>query len=689
MSFEWGKVPPVTVRKLAGALGITNRDPSQGLRARYGESPGSSFVDEAWGPMRDEWLSRDRAAARRLAEALQSRGAGSKDLPIRNHEQRLAYLRSCRISKAVREEALKAFLEAHGVKLSSPLPPSRAQRGGATAVGRRSRSVEVTSDDPADPVADMAATMRNMQSVEVPSFVFTLMVFVAMALDTNQDMTSDELPAAVASSLMMALVTGGLEADQHQNRAEVAQRAMPADVRRTANRIALGARRWHQHRSPLELLFQVEHLVRIAVSQGLTARHASTVGPGLALQAMSSVGSEEAISLEEAGSLIGWTRRSMVDGATADAPSTSTGSETPRTPHRPQVEPRPVSAEVCIEQGSSVTARAVQRRKDRWHPNVIAAFSTIEPDEPLEDIERGGRWWASSAGGTAVWAGSKVASHGHRVQPIMVDTRIQPKRRIGDVQLAAALSDSNIHGGVAQTVLIDGRVHFRSSIAVHSGIVGWTGPWVGVAMYASAMMAHHAPPEFRGGAVSGPFGERVRPNHLIADYSGWHVPEEDSENFVLPTRALIAQALDRLPTRIAKYKVRKTQVDVRLAGPNGRFEGFFGRRRGRSDDQQLTVSVVTRPPWGAGVKCTLLIKTGADERENQRVAVEVNRLEWELLPTVNVWGGWSGENDCLRLTMFVPHMLMAPDVEGSLNVVTNMLQWAIVRGNTVGAAVGR
>lgn len=679
MGFDWGRIPPVTARKLVLALGLGAGDPAKVLNERYGSPPDETFVGEAWGALRDDWLIRDRAAAKRLSEALVLRGVGSKDLPTRNHEQRLAYLRSCRNSKAVREEGLRVFLEVHGGVATEESAPRRAPQPSQR---------QVTADDSPDFQADMNATLRRMHRDDVPSVAMSLMVLNAMSAHGEKGSSLDELPTSVASSLMMVLAMGGLEADDRLSKSRVSELRMTPEVDRAASQVARGARNWHQHRSPLELLLEVEDRVKNVVAGGLTMDQAPLMGPCLALQVLSTGGSERAISIEDAASILGWTRK-VLAGA-ADSPDTSEGGRgADRAPHRPQVEPLATSGSSRAGRREDlVTARTVQRRRGLWHANVITALSTISPDEPIEDIEGGGRWWASGAGGTAVWAGAKVTSHGHRVQPVMVDTSIRPARRLGDAQLAAALSDLNIHGGVAQAAWVGGRVHFRSSIAVHSGISGWTGPWAGVAMFASAMAAYHAPTELRGEQIAGPFGQRPRPNHLIAEFSGWNVPDEDYDKFVLPTRAVIAECVNALPKGMAKGKIRQTEVEVRLAGPNGRLEGFLGRRGGRSDDQELVVSVVTRPPWGAGVKFVLRIETGAGEADNQQLAMGANLLEWELLPTLNVWGGWAGEDGCLRLTMFVPQMLMSRDMAGTSNIVTNMLTWAIVRGNTVAAGLG-
>ena len=102
----------------------------------------------------------------------------------------------------------------------------------------------------------------------------------------------------------------------------------------------------------------------------------------------------------------------------------------------------------------------------------------------------------------------------------------------------------------------------------------------------------------------------------------------------------------------------------------------------------MVVSKVTRPPWGAGVKFVLRVPCRGSEGENAVLAMRANSEEWALLPSVNVWGGWSGEADSLRLTMFLPQMLFKGTPESKLLSIANFAMYGVNRANVIALNFG-
>lgn len=108
--FSWDVVPQPLLRRLARDLDLAG-DAAGALAEVYGKRPSDTFVRDAWPTLRDSWLARDTATRRAVVAALRERGLGDVSLPVRNREQQLAYLASCRNAAALRSVVLGVFRE--------------------------------------------------------------------------------------------------------------------------------------------------------------------------------------------------------------------------------------------------------------------------------------------------------------------------------------------------------------------------------------------------------------------------------------------------------------------------------------------------------------------------------------------------------------------------------------------------
>lgn len=127
MTFAWTNLQNVVQKEIAQELGLDWRSPGASLAARYGTPPGTEFIDDAWHALRESWLPRNRPATEALSKKLADRKVGNTLLRLTSHDKRLEYLGTCRLSKAVREEALEVFLSANSSP-SEPEPGSTVER---------------------------------------------------------------------------------------------------------------------------------------------------------------------------------------------------------------------------------------------------------------------------------------------------------------------------------------------------------------------------------------------------------------------------------------------------------------------------------------------------------------------------------------------------------------------------------
>lgn len=648
MSFNWQDVRPPVLKGLAAAADIDMRHAVSGLQARFGATPTEEFVHEMWPALRTEWLSRDRPAAKALAAALQARGVGNTSIKPTNHEARLEYLRSCRNSKAVREEALAAFLgSTGGVSEGSAAPSSGGssrKSKGATAAPPQASTVEFENG--------LRQGLRALSPDRVPAIAASLAVIGSRAVTHHADDPIDQLVTGLAS------VSIGM----FRNHEELIPKrlaegfstmvALDREILEIATRISGGAAMWADSRdvkAVVPLLFEAMSTITDD-DRDMAGRFTAV----FAMVTLEHMAGEEG-SVDDLYQLLDWSVAVM---AAAEQAATSAG----RTTDEDDVAPHPAVVEII---------RAVGEDEDPFVYKVGSALA----------------WLASSAGPTFVDSGDPVESRNHVVTPISVETQVVPQRKLTVEQTAAALSELNAHNGVSAAMWDEGTLRLHTAMASYPAIEPWLTRFMGVAMMSSAMAALHLPAELRGAPFDGPDGVRQPASHYVADYGGWDVPQEDRGRFELPSKKDIRAVLSALPVE-TDTRMAGEEIVVDLPGPNGRLEGWLKRRRGRSDDHQLVVSKVTRPPWGAGVKLVLRVPILETQTVTEEMAVLVNQEEYELVPSINIWGGWSGEDDAIRLTMFVPQMLFTGSDESKKQTVANFAMYGIHRANNVALMFG-
>lgn len=113
MPFSWSGLTPPVARGLAKAVGLNPASAAYRLQLRYGRVPDERFIDEMWPALRTEWLRRDRSVTKDVALALTEQGLNPLGMPVRNHEQRLAFLDAIPLDETVKAVVLAAFLQAH------------------------------------------------------------------------------------------------------------------------------------------------------------------------------------------------------------------------------------------------------------------------------------------------------------------------------------------------------------------------------------------------------------------------------------------------------------------------------------------------------------------------------------------------------------------------------------------------
>jgi hypothetical protein len=689
MAFDWNQLPRPVLKGLAAAADLDPADASVGLRKRFGKTPSEEFVQQMWPALRAEWLSRDRAAAKLIATALRARGAGNTAIRPTNHDTRIDYLKSCRISKAVREEVLPVLLAAGGgaspkkpdsqgavstnaAKTKATRPPAAPPRPenaapSAPRVVRPSPRDEpaqtrATDDAMGDAEEELAARLGTVDAIDVVAMGLLVTMVADRVAERHQD-DSDE-------ALTMGLTAACFHAVHHYD--EMVPRearaglgaALEANPRhlRTAQLVADGAHQWAET-NPRGLIEAFVHF-----NSKLAEQRPSLMGPSAGNVMLA------AICLPVGSKGNGLHILELIEWAIATTQAGRPGlddddDEDELLDLEDELDPDDDELDI--------------------HPVVMGVIAAAGEDE-REFIYMSGSslyWQASSAGLTRITAGEAVKSRSHVVTPIAVSTGVKPTRTGTDQQIAAALSEFNRRNGVTAGVWDDGTLLLHTVMGSYEGVDGWLPRFLGVAMLSSAMAALHLPAELRGPTVPGPEGVRNEPSYLVAEYGGWEVAEDDAHEYAMPSKKELRAALRGLPVENSA-RIEGDEVMVELAGPNGQLEGWLRRRRGHTDDHLLTVSKVTRPPWGPGVKLVHRIPGAETLHQNEGLALLANLQERDVTPSINIWGGWSGEEHSLRLTMFIPQMLFTGSMMSKQTIVSNFALYGIARANALAVSFG-
>lgn len=147
--FDWSNHDNSVLRRIAADLGISGVAHEE-LRHHYGARPKVEFVREAWLPLIEGWLTRDRRFARQAADRLRERGVG--DFSATDH---MAYLRSVRNTSGSRQVLLELFIErGEESALDSPARERvAASRPLVDVTPQRQAVDEVATPTPSPPVA--------------------------------------------------------------------------------------------------------------------------------------------------------------------------------------------------------------------------------------------------------------------------------------------------------------------------------------------------------------------------------------------------------------------------------------------------------------------------------------------------------------------------------------------------------
>ncbi|GAA0273016.1 T3SS (YopN, CesT) and YbjN peptide-binding chaperone 1 [Cryptosporangium japonicum] len=111
--FDWSSVPTRLAAELARELALEEAagGPAAALRATFGPVPRVDFVRIAWPILRDGWLVSDADARSDVVAGLRAAGLGDHEAAPRGADAQLAYLRSCRNNRRLRQLVLDRFLE--------------------------------------------------------------------------------------------------------------------------------------------------------------------------------------------------------------------------------------------------------------------------------------------------------------------------------------------------------------------------------------------------------------------------------------------------------------------------------------------------------------------------------------------------------------------------------------------------
>ena len=112
MDFSWSNFSKNTLRELARSAGLRVTQAEQELRDRFGEPPSPEIIDVAWPVLREGWVLRTPDARESIVNGLRAAKLGKTQLKVKSRTGQMEYLRSCRVSDALRRIAHEALCEA-------------------------------------------------------------------------------------------------------------------------------------------------------------------------------------------------------------------------------------------------------------------------------------------------------------------------------------------------------------------------------------------------------------------------------------------------------------------------------------------------------------------------------------------------------------------------------------------------
>jgi type I restriction enzyme M protein len=156
--FRWENVPSTVLAALTVDQDVSVEAAPVALRDWYGARPKEEFVRENWDLLRESWLSSDSVARKALVEQLWNLGVGEGEEFPKNKTTELAYLRSCRNAKRLREAVLDIFVDL-GARAQATVPAVKASIG-ISSDGKRSgeggKAQELSLHSPTSPAPSPA-----------------------------------------------------------------------------------------------------------------------------------------------------------------------------------------------------------------------------------------------------------------------------------------------------------------------------------------------------------------------------------------------------------------------------------------------------------------------------------------------------------------------------------------------------
>ncbi len=108
--FQWANLPRAVLEALVADENAATDDAPEALRRRYGPWPDEDFVRDNWELLRDVWLDSDPVAREAVVDQLWAIGVGQGQDPPIGKAAELAYLRSCRNARRLRQIVLGEFI---------------------------------------------------------------------------------------------------------------------------------------------------------------------------------------------------------------------------------------------------------------------------------------------------------------------------------------------------------------------------------------------------------------------------------------------------------------------------------------------------------------------------------------------------------------------------------------------------
>lgn len=199
--FSWEHLPPWLLHALTVDHGVEAGEAAATLQQWYGARPTDLFVQECWEWLREDWLLRDDSARRSVVTQLRELGLGRHPGGT-GKDVEMAYLRSCRNARRLREVVLEEFIRVGETDRAST--DQRSPSSNAVAervVGKEARRAGQAA--PSDEATDDSGCVVDSQPGVVPTLLPKSLLH-AKALDAHQA-ESERRPSLDAVLLPQAL----------------------------------------------------------------------------------------------------------------------------------------------------------------------------------------------------------------------------------------------------------------------------------------------------------------------------------------------------------------------------------------------------------------------------------------------------------------------------------------------------